>query len=80
MASSRSADLLVEPILRRIEGAIPTLPQLVVSTLGRRAVVMGAITNVLHNTSEFLHGPQTIVTELTPTRAVACYSRTIARP
>jgi predicted NBD/HSP70 family sugar kinase len=47
------ADLLVEPILRRIQGAIPTLPKLVVSSLGLRAGVMGAITNVLHNTSDF---------------------------
>jgi len=50
---TRSADLLVEPILRRIDGTIPTLPRLVVSTLGRRAAVMGAITNVLHNTADF---------------------------
>jgi len=47
------ADLLIEPILRRINGAIPTLPKLVVSNLGMRAVVMGAISNVLHNTSNF---------------------------
>jgi glucokinase-like ROK family protein len=50
---TRSADLLIEPILRRIEGTIPTLPRLVVSSLERRAVVMGAVTNVLHNTSDF---------------------------
>ena len=50
---SRSADLLVGPILQRIEGTIPTLPRLVVSSLGLRAGVMGAITNVLHNTSNF---------------------------
>jgi len=47
------ADLLVEPILRRLEGTIPALPRLVVSKLGLRAGVMGAITNVLHNTSNF---------------------------
>lgn len=47
------ADLLVEPILRRIKGTIPNLPRLVVSNLGLRAGVMGAITNVLHNTSNF---------------------------
>ncbi len=47
-----SADL-VEPILRRIDATIPTLPRLVVSTLGGRAVVMGAITYVLHNTADF---------------------------
>jgi len=50
---TRSADLLVEPILKRIDGCIPTLPKLVVSSLGRRAAVMGAITKVLHNTSNF---------------------------
>jgi len=50
---SRSTDLLVDPILRRIKGTIPTQPRLVVSSLGLRAAAMGAITNVLHNTSNF---------------------------
>jgi glucokinase len=50
---SRSAEMLVEPILHRMKGTIPTLPKLVVSSLGLRAGVMGAITNVLHNTSNF---------------------------
>lgn len=50
---ARSADLLIEPILERIKGGVPVKPQLVASTLGRRAAVMGAITNVLHNTDEF---------------------------
>jgi glucokinase len=50
---SHSADFLVEPILRRIDGTIPTLPKLVVSSLGLKGAVMGAITNVLHNTSNF---------------------------
>jgi glucokinase len=50
---SRSADMLVDPILKRINGTIPKLPKLVVSSLGMRAGVMGAITNVLHNTSNF---------------------------
>ncbi|MGB8646738.1 MAG: ROK family transcriptional regulator [Anaerolineae bacterium] len=50
---SRWADPLVEPILRRLEGMIPTLPRLVVSPLGRRAVTMGAITNILFNTDNF---------------------------
>jgi glucokinase len=48
-----SADLLVKPILQRIEGMIPTPPTLVTSSLGLRATVMGAITNVLHNTANF---------------------------
>ena len=47
------ADLLIKPILSRLEGAIPTPPKLVISKLGLRAGVMGAITNVLHNTSNF---------------------------
>ncbi len=48
-----SADLLIEPILRRIEGTIPAQPRLVASVLGHRATAMGAITNVLHNTADF---------------------------
>jgi predicted NBD/HSP70 family sugar kinase len=47
------ADLLIGPIMQRLEGAIPTPPRLVISKLGLRAGVMGAITNVLHNTSNF---------------------------
>ena len=50
---SRSADMLIEPILRRIDGTIPRIPKLVASSLGLRATVMGAITNVLHNTANF---------------------------
>jgi len=50
---SRSADMLIAPILARITGAIPNPPKLVVSNLGLQATVMGAITNVLHNTSNF---------------------------
>jgi glucokinase-like ROK family protein len=49
---ARSADLLIDPILRRLEGTIPTLPKLVLSDLGPRATVMGAIANVLHSTTE----------------------------
>jgi glucokinase len=50
---ARSADLLIEPISRRINGAVPALPRLVTSRLGLRAAAMGAITNVLHNTSDY---------------------------
>ncbi len=50
---SQSADLLIRPIQSRIENAIPNPPRLVVSDLGLKATVMGAITNVLHNTSNF---------------------------
>jgi glucokinase len=52
-ALTNSAGILVEPILRRLDGTIPVLPKLVVSNLGWRATVMGAITNVLHNTANF---------------------------
>jgi glucokinase len=47
------AHMLVEPILSRLAGTLPTQPKLVVSNLGLRATVMGAITTVLHNTSNF---------------------------
>jgi len=47
------ADILIEPILHRIEGVIPNPPKLVASNLGLRATVMGAIITVLHNTSNF---------------------------
>lgn len=50
---TRSADLLVSPILERLEGMIPHLPRLEVSPLGRRGAVMGAIANVLHNTDDY---------------------------
>lgn len=50
---TNSADLLVEPIRRRIQGMIPTPPKLVISDLGLRATVMGAVVTVLHNTSNF---------------------------
>jgi predicted NBD/HSP70 family sugar kinase len=49
----RSADLLIEPIIKRITGKIPFVPPLVSSTLGPRGVVMGAVINLLHNTSDF---------------------------
>jgi len=50
---ARSADLLIEPILTRLDGVLPIQPRLVASELGRRAAVMGAIVNVLHKTGDF---------------------------
>ena len=50
---SRSADLLLDPLLRRVEGIPPGSLPVVVSTLGNRATVLGAITTVLHNTSDY---------------------------
>ncbi|HEX7975069.1 MAG TPA: ROK family transcriptional regulator [Anaerolineales bacterium] len=49
---ARSADLLIDPILRRVKGVVPSLPLLVQSTLGFRAAVMGAIMLVLDATTE----------------------------
>ena len=46
------ADLLIEPILHRLEGALPILPNLLVSTLGFHAVVMGTLINLLYSSSE----------------------------
>lgn len=52
-SATNFADMLVKPILLRIKGVIPTPPRLVISNLGLRATVMGAIITVLHNTSNF---------------------------
>jgi glucokinase len=49
---SRSADLLVEPILNRIIGTTPVAPHVVISVLGHRATVLGAVVNVLHATED----------------------------
>jgi glucokinase-like ROK family protein len=49
---ARSADLLIEPILKRLDGVVPFVPRLVASPLGRRAAVMGAIMFVLNATTE----------------------------
>ncbi len=48
---SQSADLLIGPILRRLDGTIPTLPNLAVSRLGYRGAVMGAVIRLLRITS-----------------------------
>ena len=50
---ARSADLLIEPILRRLHGVMPFIPRLVASPLGRRAAAMGAIMLVLNATTEY---------------------------
>lgn len=50
---SRSADLLINPILERLRGTIPLLPRLGASHLGYRAAVMGSIVQVLRITSDY---------------------------
>jgi len=49
---ARSSDLLIGPILERLDGVLPALPRLIASELGRRATVMGAIMLVLDATTE----------------------------
>ncbi len=44
---AQSADLLLEPIERKLHGLIPFIPRVAASPLGRRAAVMGAISMVL---------------------------------
>lgn len=48
-----SADLFINPILERLEGATPYIPRLVASTLGRHATVMGTIMQVMNATDEY---------------------------
>ena len=43
----KSADLLLDPIRERLRGLSPALPKLVISSLGPRAIVMGATLFVL---------------------------------
>jgi glucokinase len=50
---ANSADMLIPPILKKIEGVIQHLPRLEASTLGPRAAVMGAITMTLHSTKDY---------------------------
>ncbi len=49
----RSADLLIEPIKQRLAGKVPHVPPITASTLGKRAAVLGAMINLLHNVSDF---------------------------
>jgi predicted NBD/HSP70 family sugar kinase len=51
---ARSADLLIEPILSRLDGVIPVRPNLVASSLGSRAAVLGAIVLVLDTTTGYV--------------------------
>ncbi len=47
-----SADLLLDPIRRRLEGVIPVVPPIVASPLKRRAAAVGAVMLVLNATSD----------------------------
>jgi len=50
---SGAGDLLIEPIIARLQGVVPFPPRVVASQLGYRATAMGAIMLVLGATSEF---------------------------
>jgi len=50
---AKSADLLIEPILKRLKGSIPILPHIEASSLGYRAAVLGAIVKLLRMTSDY---------------------------
>jgi glucokinase len=50
---SRSADLLIDPILSRMKGALPALPRLEASTLGYRAAIAGTIVTLLRTTLNY---------------------------
>ncbi len=51
---AKSADLLIGPILQRLDGILPYTPQLVASSLGYRAVTMGATMVVLNATMDYM--------------------------
>lgn len=51
---ARSADILIQPIIKNIEGVVPFMPRIVQSTLSERAAVLGAIMLVLDATTEYI--------------------------
>ena len=50
---SRSSDLLIPSIMKLVEGCVLTQPNLIVSTLGYKAGVLGAIINLIQYCPEF---------------------------
>jgi glucokinase len=50
---SQSADLLIEPICKRLDGTLLLVPKIRASQLGYRAVVMGAIMRLLRITANY---------------------------
>jgi glucokinase len=50
---SECTQILIPPILQRIQGLIQHVPRIEVSTLGAKATVMGAISLVLHLTKDY---------------------------
>lgn len=50
---SNSMDMLIAPILERLQGVIQHVPRVEVSALGAKATAMGAISLVLHLTKDY---------------------------
>jgi predicted NBD/HSP70 family sugar kinase len=50
---ARSADLLIAPIIQKLEGKVPHIPPIIASSLMHHSAVLGAMINLLHNTSDF---------------------------
>ncbi len=50
---SESADVLLPPLQARVNNVLPKTPVIKVSTLGRRAAVMGAIAQTVYATSDY---------------------------
>lgn len=50
---SDAADVLLPAVQARIQNVLPKTPTLKVSTLGRRAAVMGAIAQIVYTTSDY---------------------------
>lgn len=50
--AASSADLLLEPVKRRLEGELPFMPEIVVSPLGHNATALGAVMMILYGTTE----------------------------
>jgi len=49
----RYTNLLIDPILRQIEGVVPKKPNIVASKLGYKATALGAIVEVLYDINNF---------------------------
>ncbi len=49
---AQSAEVLIEGIRHRLDGVVPVVPRLAVSTLGKEAVVKGAYALILHELCE----------------------------
>ena len=50
---SKSADLFIDHVRETLAGKVPFPPKIMMSKLGAQATVLGAVTNLLYNTSNF---------------------------